>query len=108
MDSPEQRIGNLEQTVAGLKQRVEDLGVQVAAVPAVIVNVAELKLSVSHIQADLRDMTGELSGLNKMLDKRQEAALNDSRSWRRALILGSFTVLAAVIGATATVLVAVL
>lgn len=113
-DSPETRISRLEQAMAGLKQRVEDLSAQVGMLTPLIVSVAELKIAVSHIQTDMHDITGELRGLHDALEKREEQrhqaqqdALKDSRNWRRALVLGSFTVLAAVIGAVATVVVAV-
>ena len=96
-NSPETRIGELEQKVARLDQRVQDL-------------VNEVNFKLAHLQDDLRETNVLVSHVRQSIkdrDARQDIErreqLADSRNWRRALILGSFTVLAAIIAAAATI-----
>lgn len=96
-DSMETRVGRLERNVAKLEQRVEDV----------------FTIALTNISDDVQELTGTVAGLRTDFENekrqqgdRQDAALKDSRSWRRALIIGSFTVLAAIIAAAATIIAA--
>lgn len=110
-ETPETRIGRLESTVAALKQHVSDLDSRVDHLTPLVVGVAELKVGLADVKSDVHSAGAELEALRRLYEEekkdqraRQEMSLRDSRSWRRALILGSFTVLAAIITATATVI----
>ena len=110
-DSPEARISRLEQTVAAMKQHVGDIDNRLTQLAPLVVGVAELKIGLADVKADVHDAGAEVTALRQLYEadkksrqEQQEAALRDSASWRRALILGCFTVLSAVIGAAAVVL----
>lgn len=76
---------------------MDDLSSDVRAIAPLGVTVAEMKVVMTRLEVDMASI---LAG--------QKEALSDSRSWRRALILGSFTVLAAVVSAAAVIVAAVL
>lgn len=113
-DSLESRIGRVELDMAGVKQRVDDLRVDVKELAPLVVSVAEIRGAMTRMQTDMQGLTGKLGELSQDLSEREEErqeaqreALKDSQSWRRALIVGSFTVLAALVTAASAVLVAV-
>lgn len=96
-DSMETRVGRLERGMAKLEQRVEDV----------------FTIALTNIRDDVQELNGTVAGLRtdfedekRQQSDRQDAALKDSRSWRRALIIGSFTVLAALITAAAAIIAA--
>lgn len=110
-DSPETRISRLEQTVAALNQHVSDLDTRVAHLTPLVVGVAELKLGLADVRDDVHNASREVQALRQIYEEdkkyraqQQEAALRDSASWRRALILGCFTLLAALVSAAAVVI----
>jgi hypothetical protein len=93
----ETRVGRLERGMAKLEQRVEDV----------------FTIALTNIRDDVQELNGTVAGLRtdfedekRQQSDRQDAALKDSRSWRRALIIGSFTVLAALITAAAAIIAA--
>lgn len=103
-DDLEKRIGRLELDMAGVKQRVDDLRSDVRELTPLLVTVAEIKLSMGRMQTDIHDVVESVGELKRQGRQQNEDALKDSRQWRRALILGSFTVLAALITAVASIL----
>jgi FtsZ-binding cell division protein ZapB len=110
-DSAETRIRRLETTVAALEQHVRDVDARVDTLTPLVVGVAELKVGLADVRSDVHDASAEVSALKQLIEEdkkerrtNQERALADSASWRRALILGSFTVLAAIIAAAATII----
>lgn len=98
--------------MAGLQQRVEDLASDVRTLTPLVVGQAKLEIAVTHIQTEFTALVVNVDQIKRSLaegeDRRQrerEDQLRDSRNWRRALVLGSFTVLAALIAAAATIIV---
>lgn len=55
-------------------------------------------------EADKKEREVRQAEVSRRDSERQEQAIKDSQSWRRALILGSFTVLAAIIAAVGTII----
>lgn len=111
--SPDQesRVRALERDMAGVQQRLDDLKQDVAALTPLVVGHAELRAAIAHIETELTRLGVDILALKTELAKfemnRQEERkeqLRDSRNWRRALVLGSFTVLAAVIAAAAQII----
>lgn len=123
-DTPESRIRDLEREMASVQQRVSDLAADVHDLAPLTVSVAELKLALVHVQTGMTDLSADVAAARRTIneqikglqesyqedrrerEKAQKDALKDSRQWRRALILGSVTVLAALIAAAATIIAA--
>src|SRR5688572_26514575 len=111
--SPDQesRIRRLETEMAGVQQRLDDLKQDVASLTPLVVGHAELRAAIAHIETELARLSVDILSLkteiakleNRRVTERDEQ-MKDSRNWRRALVLGSFTVLAAVIAAAATII----
>jgi uncharacterized coiled-coil protein SlyX len=109
--SPETRIGELERDMARMQQRVQDLSHEVATLGQLPVGQARMEEGLKNLQDDLREANILIAHVRQSIRDREARAeverreqLTDSRNWRRALILGSFTVLAAIIAAAATVI----
>lgn len=110
-DSPETRLGRLERSVAKLEQRVEDVVsghkdvvAEIKALRTLAVTVAEMRLGLSRVEEMCRETSKREEERERRDDEMREAQLRDSRNWRRALIVGSFAVLGAVITAAATII----
>jgi septal ring factor EnvC (AmiA/AmiB activator) len=109
--TPETRIGELERDMARMQQRVHDLSQEVGQLGRLPVGQVRLEEGLKNLQDDLREANVLISHVRQSIkdrEARQEIErreqLADSRNWRRALILGSFTVLAAIIAAAATII----
>ena len=109
-NTPESRIGELERDMARMQQRVQDLSTEVAQLGQLPERLVRVEEGLTNLRDDLREMLVQLKHVRQSIKEREQAAaverreqLADSRNWRRALILGSFTVLAAVIAAGATI-----
>jgi chromosome segregation ATPase len=107
----ESRVRALERDMAGVQQRLDDLKQDVASLTPLVVGHAELRAAIAHIETeiarlgmDLFALKTEIAKLEGVRQEERQEQLRDSRNWRRALVLGSFTVLAAVIGAAATII----
>jgi hypothetical protein len=66
-DSPEGRLGRLEQGVARLEQRVDDLATDVRVMAPLIVQMAEQKLAMQHLQTEVHECSTSVSILRKDL-----------------------------------------
>jgi len=93
--------------MAKTEQRLDDLQVDVRAFAPMIAAHAVLVEQMANVQARLQIIQTRMDRDQEERHPRQDETSKESRQWRRALILGSFTVLAAVITAAATVIVAV-
>lgn len=110
-DSAESRIGRLETAVAKLEQRVDndhadikDNTADIKALAPLAVTVAEIRLGLSRLEK-LYEGAAEREEHRAVREQQtREAQLKDSRNWRRALVLGSFTVLAAIITAAGAII----
>ena len=108
--SESRRLGELERDMARMQQRVHDLSTEVAQLGQLPERLVRVEEGLTNLRDDLREMLVQLKHVRQSIKDREAAAaverreqLADSRNWRRALILGAFTVLAAVIAAGATI-----
>lgn len=92
-DSAETRLGRLETSVARLEQRTDDLATDVRTLAPLVVAVAEVKLAITHVEAESRGTRSSIEAVHRRLDddekdrkRRQEEASKDSRSLRNILI----------------------
>lgn len=92
-DSPEARLGRLETAVARLEQRTDDLATDVRTLAPLVVAVAEVKIAISHVEAESRSLRTLIEGINRKMDEdtkerieRQTAANRDSRNFRNTMI----------------------
>ena len=103
-DSVESRLGRLEQGLARLEQRVDDLATDVRVMAPLIVQMAEQKLQMTHLERAVDECAGRVAALRKELQEAEErreterkAERRDSRKNRWTLISGvAFVVLSTV------------
>jgi hypothetical protein len=107
-DSAETRIGRLEREMAGVKQQVDDIRSDVKDLTPIPIYVAEMKGAVARLELDITAIRVEQAQEKVERQAQQQKALDDSRSWRRTILILSISVMTAVIGAAATVIAAVL
>jgi archaellum component FlaC len=98
-DSPETRIARLEQKLARVEQRVEDIADDVRALGSLPIGHAEMKLVMEHLRTEVRACGDEAKGarsdlkdLKDTLSAREAAQRKERKTDRRYLIT---TVLAA-------------
>jgi chromosome segregation ATPase len=104
-DSEQGRIGKLEQAVARLEQRVDDLATDVRVMAPLIVQMAEQKLQMQHIQLELHDVAGRVAQLRADLqaaeEQRDESRAVDLREGKRnrwTLLVGVSCVILTTVG----------
>ena len=85
-DSPETRLGRLETAVARLEQRTDDLSTDVRTLTPLIVQVAEIKITIAQVQAESRATHDAVDALKRLIEGRREDERKDSRSFRNLLI----------------------
>jgi outer membrane murein-binding lipoprotein Lpp len=96
-DSPEARLGRLETAVARLEQRTDDLSTDVRTLTPLIVQVAEIKITMAQVQAEAHStneavgrivarMDREVEERQRGQEKRREDERRDSKNYRRTLI----------------------
>ena len=105
-DSVETRLGRLEQGMARLEQRVDDLATDVRVMAPLIVQMAEQKLQMQHIETEVAACAEKVSTLRKELqdaekarEAQRQAERRESRRNRWTLLSGvAFVVLSTVGG----------
>src|SRR4051812_30689974 len=85
-DSPETRLGRLETAVARLEQRTDDLSTDVRTLTPLLVQVAEIKITIAQVQTQSRATLDAVDSLRNAIDQRRETERKDSRSLRNLLI----------------------
>lgn len=66
-DSPDARIGRLEQQVARLEQRVEDLSSDVRALMPLVIAHAEMRVVMDHMKTELGQAVTEAQAARKAI-----------------------------------------
>ncbi len=112
-DTVESRLRVLERQAATMEQRQADMVDDLRAFAPLITAHAEMRIQIEHMRSETAQVRREIGELREFIEEDREErrsaqieALNDSKQWRRALIIGSFTVLAAIVAAAATILAA--
>jgi outer membrane murein-binding lipoprotein Lpp len=93
-DSPESRIGRLEQHVARLEQRVDDLSTDVRTLAPLVIAHAEMRVVLDNMQVQLtaavveaQTARKELGQLRTHLEERAEVQRKERRADRWALVM---------------------
>lgn len=99
-DSPESRIGRLEQTVAALKQQVDDIAEDVRVFYPLVAGQEVMREKLERMSQDLSAQTDALGELKQVIrhdaDRREEGAGN--RRWQAyAIAAGLLFVMISVI-----------
>lgn len=85
-DSNETRLGRLETAVARLEARTDDLSTDVRTLTPLIVQVAEIKITMNQVQAEAHATKDAVDQLTKTIERRRDDERKDSRSLRNILI----------------------
>lgn len=107
-DTPETRIGRLEQAVARIEQRVDDHEVDVRAFAPMIASHAVLTEQMMNVQRQLQGVISRMDDDQKEREHRQAESSKDSRQWRRTILLFGLTSFVSILITAATILVSVL
>ena len=107
-DTPESRIGQLEQQVARMDQRVQDHEVDIRAFAPMTASHAVLTQQMISFQKTLDSVVRRLDADQKDREARQADASKDSQQWRRTILLFGVTSFISILIAAATILVTVL
>jgi uncharacterized coiled-coil protein SlyX len=102
------RIGRLEREMAGVTERVDNLAAKVDSLVPLSGSVAELKVGMSYMQAEVHDLAKALAESERKRSESQEAALRDSQQWRRSITVAWIGTFGLALGAVATIVTAVL
>jgi uncharacterized protein YaaN involved in tellurite resistance len=96
-DSPEGRLGRLEQGVARLEQRVDDLATDVRVMAPLIVQMAEQKLAMQHLQTEVHECSTSVETLRKDLAEAQALREQQRAAERRESLRNRWTLLTGVL-----------
>lgn len=107
-DSPETRIGRLEQKVAKLEQRVDDHEIDVRAFAPMTASHAVLTEQMVTVQRHLQSIVSRMDDDQKDREQRQAESAKDSRQWRRTIMALAITSFVTILVAAGTILAMVL
>jgi chromosome segregation ATPase len=103
-DSPESRIAVLTQRVADLDARVRELIAMREAQIRLEGKVDNAADDIREIRRAMHERDEAVGERDKQVASERQQQLQDSKKWRQAMVLGAFSVLAAVITAVATII----
>lgn len=107
-NSPETRIGTLEQNHARLEQRVTDLAEDMRALAPVRESMARSGAELEALARDVATVKKSVAEIDANLKNRDNAATSERQATRRALIALTAAIMAALIAGIFTVIAAAL
>lgn len=102
-DSPEARIGRLEQLTARHAQRLDDLAHDVHELTPLVVSTTRMEGTIATLAKELGALTERVDKIAEALDTRDRAVTAERAATRRALLALTGVILAAVISGLATI-----